>query len=65
MDATGSLDGDSIRTTSRYKEYKSGIGNFCGAVPDFFLENEGMSKLVSKVQRPGKCQIGQNEYCQF
>ena len=57
MDATGSLDGDSIRTTSKYKEYKSGIGNFCGAVPDFFLENEGMSKLVSNVPDPDKIQV--------
>ena len=51
MDATGSFNQHNV-DSSRYNEYKSGTGNFFGAVPEFFLKNEQMSKLVSKISDP-------------
>ena len=56
MDATGSFNKENVNS-ARYDEYKSGVGNFFGAVPDFFLKNGQMSKLVSKLPDPNNIPV--------
>ena len=56
IDATGSFNIKEVNNV-RYDEYKSGVGNFFGAVPDFFLKNGQMSKLVSKIPDPNNIPV--------
>jgi len=51
LNATGSINWD-IRDKERYTEYMSGVGNFFGGVPEFFLKGQQMSKLVSNIPDP-------------
>jgi hypothetical protein len=56
VDSTGSFSKSDV-DRSRYDEYKSGTGNFFGGVPEFFLKNGQMSKLVSKIPDPENIQV--------
>jgi hypothetical protein len=44
----------SINTSGTAEDapYKSAMGNFLGSVPDFFLENEGVTMVVGKPENP-------------